>query len=108
ATSASTPSSGGRKADECWCGWKTLISTLLSPEGTTRVVGLRRTKRQAWPCTAYRQTEFGLVLCVVVVGWLFVENCTVDASIFVFCRSSCQGRTVDALAPGADEGRGRR
>jgi hypothetical protein len=46
-----------------------------------------------------------------VVGWLWVENCTVDASILfsVVCCVwlSCQGRTVDALAPGADEGRGR-
>ena len=44
---------------------------------------------------------------VRVVGWLLVENCTVDASIFVFCRLSYKGRTVDALASGADEGRGR-
>jgi hypothetical protein len=48
---------------------------------------------------------------VGVVGWLWVENCIVDASILfsvVFCVwLSCQGRTVDALAPGADEGRGR-
>jgi hypothetical protein len=47
-----------------------------------------------------------------VVGWSLVENCTVDASILFsvvcFCLwLSCQGRTVDALAPGADEGRGR-
>jgi hypothetical protein len=50
---------------------------------------------------------FGLRLgCVVVlvgVGLLF-ENCTVDASIFVV---SNEERTVDALAPGADEGRRR-
>ena len=32
------------------------------------------------------------------------ENCTVDASIFVV---SNEERTVDALAPGADEGRRR-
>jgi hypothetical protein len=45
---------------------------------------------------------------VVVVGWLLVENCTVDASIFVFLwLLSYLGRTVDALALGADEGRGR-
>ena len=47
-----------------------------------------------------------------VVGWLWVENCIVDASIlfsvvFSCLWLSCQGRTVDALAPGADEGRGR-
>jgi hypothetical protein len=65
----------------------------------------------------------GLVLVGVVAGWLWVENCIVDASILfsaivagdvrVLCPGvfgvcvSCQGRTVDALAPGADEGRGR-
>src|SRR6516162_3213685 len=41
---------------------------------------------------------------------LFFENCTVDASIFCFLQSnfvvpSFRGHTVDALAPGADEGR---
>ena len=54
------------------------------------------------------------------VGWSLFENCTVDASIFATCTlwgvccfddrlfwSSCRGRMVDALAPGADEGRGR-
>ena len=56
-------------------------------------------------------------------GWLWVENCIVDASILfsvIYAENeflnnklgrllwlSCQGRTVDALAPGADEGRGR-
>ena len=40
-----------------------------------------------------------------VVGWLLVENYTVNARASLW--SSCQGRTVDALAPGADEGRGR-
>jgi hypothetical protein len=63
-------------------------------------------------------------------GWLWVENCIVDASILFSVKAeneflkpaggrlsrrslvvvwwlSCQGRTVDALAPGADEGRGR-
>jgi hypothetical protein len=46
--------------------------------------------------------------CVWVVGWLLVEICIVDASIFCCCLwSSCVGQTVDALVPGADEGRGR-
>ena len=44
-----------------------------------------------WCCS-----EFGL--CVLF------ENCTVDASIFFV---SSLERTVDALAPGADEGRRR-
>ena len=39
-----------------------------------------------------------------VVGCVLFENCTVDASIFVV---SNEERTVDALAPGADEGRRR-
>jgi hypothetical protein len=45
----------------------------------------------------------GLV-SVWVVGCVLFENCTVDASIFVV---SNEERTVDALAPGADEGRRR-
>ncbi len=39
-----------------------------------------------------------------MVGCVLFENCTVDASIFVV---SNEERTVDALAPGADEGRRR-
>ncbi len=57
----------------------------------------------------------GLFLRVRLWGWLsgggvdvrvcvLFENCTVDASIFVV---SNEERTVDALAPGADEGRRR-
>ena len=43
--------------------------------------------------------------CHVLFGWcVLFENCTVDASIFVV---SNEERTVDALAPGADEGRRR-
>ena len=41
---------------------------------------------------------------VSTVGCVLFENCTVDASIFVV---SNEERTVDALAPGADEGRRR-
>lgn len=37
-------------------------------------------------------------------SWLFFENYTVDASIFV---ASYEEHTVDVLAPGADEGRRR-
>ncbi len=39
-----------------------------------------------------------------LLGGVLFENCTVDASIFVV---SNEERTVDALAPGADEGRRR-
>jgi hypothetical protein len=44
----------------------------------------------------------------LVLGLLF-EICIVDASIFIFLVLcvSFQGRMVDALVPGADEGRGR-
>ena len=61
-----------------------------------------------WPLQSYRKKLFVRVVFVgclreVVVCVLF-ENCTVDASIFVV---SNEERTVDALAPGADEGRRR-
>ena len=79
---------------------------------------------QAWlwqytgPCVTCVRGGGVLGVVVGVVGWSLVENCTVDASILfsVVCCVvwflcvvwlSCQGRTVDALAPGADEGRGR-
>jgi hypothetical protein len=77
---------------------------------------------QAWPGRSYRSGLWWVVGGLLgvpgfggwlrVVGWLWVENCIVDASIlFSVVYSclwlSCQGRTVDALAPGADEGRGR-
>ena len=47
-------------------------------------------------------------LWLLVVGLLF-EICIVDASIFFlgFLCVSFYGRMVDALVPGADEGRGR-
>ena len=45
-------------------------------------------------------SEGGVNMMVCVL----FENCTVDASIFVV---SNEERTVDALAPGADEGRRR-
>ena len=50
----------------------------------------------------------GLAVPGLVVGLLF-EICIVDASIFFlgFLCVSFQGRMVDALVPGADEGRGR-
>ena len=46
----------------------------------------------------------GVGVNVYVVVCVLFENCTVDASIFVV---SNEERTVDALAPGADEGRRR-
>ena len=80
-----------------------MISTLLGPERTTCVASegegvgvVVSVTVQAWPGLAYRVGEpalwlwgcvpGGLVWDLWVVGWLLVENCTVDASIFVFCR----------------------
>ena len=95
-----------------------MTGTLLGPEGTTRPgreagpgVVVSVLPGMIWGHTGW--SRVGLVSGVSwwVVGWLWVENCTVDASILfsVVCVVwlSCQGRTVDALAPGADEGRGR-
>ena len=61
-------------------------------------------------CGSYRGVA--LISVSVFFGWcsrefwgcVLFENCTVDASIFVV---SNEERTVDALAPGADEGRRR-
>lgn len=61
-------------------------------------------------CGSYRGVA--MVSVIVFFGWcsrefwgcVLFENCTVDASIFVV---SNEERTVDALAPGADEGRRR-
>ncbi len=107
-----------------------MVGTLLGPERTTvcrpRVGSVpasvaRPAARSGWRgCCfgvarhglgAYRSRVRGAGVSWWVVGWLWVENCTVDASILFsvvcFVWLSCQGRTVDALAPGADEGRGR-
>ena len=80
------------------------VSTLLGPERTTRVVVFQSlemprvdcvpggVRRQAWPGLAYRRRLAGsLVWGLGVVGWLFVENCTVDASIFVVKLSRANG-----------------
>ena len=81
-----------------------MVGILLGPEGTGHVVGCCLWC-QARPGLAYRPS------CVVVLVWgwglrvgrlLRITQWT-RASLW----SSCQGRTVDALALGADEGRGR-
>ena len=106
-------------------------STLLGPEGTTVAgapgwgagvcgppVGVRAAgllfRCQARPGPHTVQAGSALVgwCCVWLVGvvglwvgrWLRIAQWT-RASCFLWL--SCQGRTVDALAPGADEGRGR-
>jgi hypothetical protein len=64
-----------------WCGWGESFSTLLSPEGTT--VRLYFGERNARHGLATYTAKRCLGWCDAggVVGWLFVENCTVDASI---------------------------
>jgi hypothetical protein len=104
-----------------------VVGTLLGPEGTTGGSGpcggrcpggadalwglLFRC--QAWPGrhTVRVRCRVGGVVrgWVSAVGlwvgcWLRIAQWT-RASCFLWL--SCQGRTVDALAPGADEGRGR-
>ena len=74
-----------------------VLDTLLSPERTTWA-GLYVFPEVFWgggwwlfflpggTCGAYRPLFVGGVgVLVVVSGWSLVENCTVDASIFVFC-----------------------
>lgn len=47
---------------------------------------------QAWPDAAYRSGRlFRVGVVLWVVGWSFVENCTVDASIFVVKLSRANG-----------------
>jgi hypothetical protein len=88
------------------------MSTLLGPEGTNHTVCVFVVSGcQAWPVVAYRfpgQRVFlaggaGCGGCGLWVGRLLRIAQWTRASLW----SSCQGRTVDALAPGADEGRGR-
>ena len=71
-----------------------VVNTLLGPEGTGRTVvwGFFWMGRLAWPGPRIPRTRcvwsgggFG------VVGGLFVENCTVDASIFVVKLSRANG-----------------
>ena len=82
------------------CGW--VVGALLGPEGTGLSCFFSR------PVVWVPPGFSGLVCAVLVVGLLF-EICIVDASIFFlgFLCVSFQGRMVDALVPGADEGRGR-
>lgn len=87
------------------CRWeKSYIDALLGPE-RTRECFLYRKVTTNKHCRSNRggRNSFGLV-SARVVGCVLFENCTVDASIFVV---SNEERTVDALAPGADEGRRR-
>jgi hypothetical protein len=84
---------------ESWCGWEGMESTLLGPEGTTGgclsvacprpVEGFGSLPGMAW--SRIPITVVVLVWGLWVVGWSFVENCTVDASIFVVKLSRANG-----------------
>jgi hypothetical protein len=79
------------------------IGILLGPERTREsMFFLARICRQL---RLYLSVPLGMSeVDVYGVVCVLFENCTVDASIFVV---SNEERTVDALAPGADEGRRR-
>ena len=83
------------------------MGTLLSPEETGRVPR----PCDAVPFRVFSAPQFLISSRGQGCGLrLFLENCTVDASIFCFLQSnfvvpSFIGHTVDALAPGAEEGR---
>lgn len=79
------------------------VSTLLGPEGTTIVLLFQRLGQP--PCGGWKSARHGLAphtanCCWVwcgadrVVGWSFVENCTVDASIFVVKLSRANGECL--------------
>jgi hypothetical protein len=72
----------GAGVERAWCGWMPRFSTLLGPEGTSSACCFGRRSH------LLTQTAT-VVVCVSGggVGWLFVEMCIVDASIFVsLCR----------------------
>jgi hypothetical protein len=83
------------------------VNTLLGPEGTSTAPlrwGLLGSSGLPEPVCTTALVGGG----VVCGGWFGVGCCLriaqwTRASLW----SSCQGQTVNALAPGADEGRGR-
>ena len=88
----------------------TADSTLLGPERTIMSGFGPRLLFQNYPGMASDRIPaafggVGVVWMGLWVGcWLRIAQWT-RASCFLWL--SCEGRTVDALAPGADEGRGR-
>jgi hypothetical protein len=106
--------------------WLEGLVTLLGPEGTGTGFGVCCLQAACgliclvggWGCgvraglASIPHLGFLLVgdgwVLVVVVGWFrsCFENCIVNASILFLLCSSFLGHTVDALASGADEGRG--
>ena len=69
-----------------------VVNTLLGPERTSAVCFVfsgDQMPGMAW--SSIPPAVPGLVVDPRVVGWLFVENCTVDASIFVVKLSRANG-----------------
>jgi hypothetical protein len=99
-----------------WMRLVMAISTLLGPEGTTESAMPAPPSDRGWVVVSARQ-DCGNIPVIQFVGgvrcfrmrfwvgrWLRIAQWT-RASCFLWL--SCLGRTVDALASGADEGRGR-
>ena len=87
------------------CGWCLVLNTLLGPEETStprlcwgclRLLVPDPDRVETSPCGLGRRAGSGAGRCLRIAQWT-------RASLW----SSCRGRTVNALAPGADEGRGR-
>src|SRR4051812_38221587 len=91
---------GGECKAPCWVLKEQLRLSFRAFEA-----GVSSSRRQAWLGLAYRRriVGFGVGRIGLWVGRLLRIAQWTRASLW----SSCQGRTVDALAPGADEGRGR-
>ena len=90
----------GVAGTKSWCGWGKAQSTLLGPERTTSVVFRSLGVMPLWGCCGLPGMAWLLIPSAVtsgwwgavrVVGWSFVENCTVDASIFVVKLSRANG-----------------
>ncbi len=86
------------------CGWGWAVNTLLGPERTTVLVVKTRAGREDQglsfqarrdlvriPCAAARGGWVSAGVGCGVVGWLLVEMCIVDASIFVVKLSRADG-----------------
>ena len=106
---------GGTLTTNLFIVWQSLVSATESVISAycwvlrEHVSVFSRQEYAGFHCLADRIAGlFGVVVVVMVRMWVGVcvlfENCTVDASIFIV---SSLERTVDALAPGADEGRRR-
>ena len=90
-SSTAHPSSGGWHGTSWLVRLEMAVNTLLGPERTSSLSGffLDRSARHGLVFHTAGGAGFGGGLWVV--GWLFVENCTVDASIFVVKLSRANG-----------------